>query len=387
MHVLPTPDADARAHSERVVARVRAAIASAGGFLPFDAYMRLVLYAPGLGYYVAGATKLGAAGDFTTAPEMTPLFASALARQVDAILCATSAREVVELGGGSGRLAADVLNALGARGALPSRYAILEPSPELRDRQRATIARDAAAHVNRVRWLDSLPSSIDGAVIANEVLDAIPAHVIARRAGSWLERGVVWNEASQRMCWSERPLEDPRLREIAVRRFPADGDYASEINPAAEALVETTGRALVGGAALFIDYGFPSSEYYHPQRSDGTLMGHYRHHAHADPFLWPGLSDLTAHVDFSAMADAGERAGVAVAGFTSQAAFLIGCGILDALSSIGDPSSVEYLRGAAAVQKLLSPAEMGELFKVLALARRADIEWPGFALADRRDRL
>jgi SAM-dependent MidA family methyltransferase len=387
MNALPLPDAEARAHSGRVVARARAAIASAGGFLPFDAYMRLALYEPGLGYYVAGATKLGAAGDFTTAPEMTPLFASALARQVDAILAATSAREVIELGGGSGSLAADLLNALDARGALPARYAILEPSPQLRDRQRATIARVAAAHADRVRWLDVLPASIDGVLVANEVLDAIPPHVIARRARRWLERGVVWDDASQRLRWSERPLEDSRLREIAARRFPADGDYASEINPAAEALVETTGRALVAGAAVFIDYGFPSSEYYHAHRSEGTLMGHYRHRAHDDPFLWPGLSDLTAHVDFSAMADAGERAGLAVAGFTSQAAFLIGCGILDALSSIGDPASAGYLRAAAAVQKLLSPAEMGELFKVLALARSPDIEWPGFALADRTDRL
>jgi SAM-dependent MidA family methyltransferase len=387
MTELPLPDLDARAHSERVVSYVRAAIASAGGFLPFDRYMQLVLYAPGLGYYAAGATKLGAAGDFTTAPEMTPLFGRALATQVDAVLAATTAREIVELGGGTGKLAADLLAALAARDALPSAYAILEPSPDLRARQRATIVQGASAFIDRVRWLDVPPDSIDGAVIANEVLDAIPVSIVARRDGAWFERGVAWDESSQRFAWAERPLVDLHLRDLAQQRFAPDGDYASELNPAAEALVEDIGRRLVGGAALFIDYGFPASEYYHPQRSEGTLMGHYRHRAHADPFLWPGLSDLTAHVDFSAIAGAGERVGLAVAGFTSQAAFLIGCGILDRLSTLGDPSSVEYLRAAAAVQKLLSPAEMGELFKVLALARSDGIAWPGFAIADRTHRL
>ena len=387
MTELPLPDLDARAHSERVVSYVRAAIASAGGFLPFDRYMQLVLYAPGLGYYAAGATKLGAAGDFTTAPEMTPLFGRALATQVDAVLAATTAREIVELGGGTGKLAADILAALAARDALPSAYAILEPSPDLRARQRATIVQGASAFIDRVRWLDVPPDSIDGAVIANEVLDAIPVSIVARRDGAWFERGVAWDESSQRFAWAERPLVDLHLRDLAQQRFAPDGDYASELNPAAEALVEDIGRRLVGGAALFIDYGFPASEYYHPQRSEGTLMGHYRHRVHADPFLWPGLSDLTAHVDFSAIAGAGERVGLAVAGFTSQAAFLIGCGILDRLSTLGDPSSVEYLRAAAAVQKLLSPAEMGELFKVLALARSDGIAWPGFAIADRTHRL
>ncbi len=384
---LPLPSAEARAHSDRVVLQVRAAIVSAGGFLSFADYMELVLYAPRLGYYAAGTTKFGTQGDFTTAPEMTPLFATALAVQIDAILAATSGRSVFELGAGSGRLAADLLVCLAARGAAPSRYAILEPSPDLRERQRATIARDAGVHVERVQWLDALPASIDGAVIANEVLDAIAPHVIARRSGRWFERGVGWNEGSARLAWAERPLDDSRLRALATARFPDTGDYVSEINPAAEALVETVGRRIEAGAALYIDYGFPASEYYHPQRSEGTLMGHYRHYAHDDPFLWPGLSDLTAHVDFSAIASAGERAGLAVAGFASQASFLMGSGILDALSAIGDPTSVSYIRAAAAVQKLLSPAEMGELVKVIALSRSDDIAWPGFALADRRHRL
>jgi SAM-dependent MidA family methyltransferase len=187
--------------------------------------------------------------------------------------------------------------------------------------------------------------------------------------------------------WEDRPLADASLLAFAEERFPAAGDYSSEINPAAEALIEDVGRRMNGGALLVIDYGFPQAEFYHPQRSEGTLMGHYRHRSHSDPFLWPGLSDLTAHVDFTAMALAGERAGLQVAGYTPQAAFLLGCGIFDRLRDCGDPSSVGYLREAAAVQKLTSPAEMGELFKVLALAKSENIEWPGFAVADRSHRL
>jgi len=383
---LPLPDPVAAAHSARVVAHVRAVIEGTGGWIPFARYMDLVLYAAGLGYYTGGATKLGGAGDFVTAPEMTAVFATALARQVEAILAVAPGREIVELGAGSGRLAGDLLNALAEREALPTRYAILDPSPDLRQRQRATLARVSPLYANRVVWLDGLPAAINGAVVANEVLDALPAHVIARRNGAWLERGVAWNDARGGFAWAERPAV-ARLVALAAERFPEGGDYASEINPGAEALVEDLGRRISHGALLAIDYGFPAAEYYHPQRNHGTLMGHYRHRAHDDPLLWPGLSDITAHVDFTAMARAGERAGLAVAGFTSQAAFLLGCGILDALAATGPADSVAYLKAAAPVQQLLSPAEMGELFKVLALTKSDGIEWPGFALADRSHRL
>ena len=229
-----------------------------------------------------------------------------------------------------------------------------------------------------------LPAAIDGAVLMNEVLDAVPPHLVVRRAGAWFERGVALGDP---LRWEDRTLSDDVLRALASERFPPAGDYASEINPAAEALVAAIGARLMGGALLVLDYGFPQAEFYHPQRSVGTLMGHYRHHAHSDPFLWPGLSDLTAHVDFTAIALAGERSGLTVAGYASQAAFLLGCGILDRLADCGDPMSASYLREAAAVQTLTSPAEMGELFKVLALARSPAIAWPGFALADRSHRL
>jgi len=219
----------------------------------------------------------------------------------------------------------------------------------------------------------------------NEVLDAVPPHVISRRDGEWLERGVSFDGE---LAWSDRPLLPGPLRALAESRFPAEGDYTSEVNPAAEALVESIGRRMRTGAMVVFDYGFAQREYYHPQRSAGTLMGHYRHRAHHDPFLWPGLSDLTAHVDFTAMAEAGERSGLDVAGYTSLAGFLVGAGILDRLLEVGDPASAAYIREAAAVQRLLSPAEMGELFKVIVLAKKSDgIVWPYFAAADRTDRL
>jgi SAM-dependent MidA family methyltransferase len=385
---LPVPDLAAREHSERVVAAVAAAIDDAGGFIALADYLQIVLYAPGLGYYAGGAQKFGAAGDFVTAPELTPLFAHALAAQVAAILDATAGRQVLELGAGSGAFAADLLAALAARDALPRRYAILDVSPDLRERQRVAIARIAPECQGRVEWIATLPATIDGAVVMNEVLDAIPAHVVARRGGAWFERGVARGATGgPTLCIAERPLPAGALRERAMERFPPDVDYASELNPAAEALVETIGLRMTAGAMLVIDYGFPQAEYYHPQRDAGTLMGHYRHFAHADPFLWPGLSDLTTHVDFTAIAMAGHRAGLHVAGYASQAGFLLGCGLLDRLREVGDPQSSAYLRAAGAVQKLTSPAEMGELYKVLALSKSDGIAWPGFVHGDRTHRL
>jgi SAM-dependent MidA family methyltransferase len=379
---LPLPDDDARAHSARVVAHVAREIERDGGFIPFARYMDLVLYAPGLGYYVAGARKLGAAGDYVTAPESTPLFGAALARQVDAILATTHAREIVELGAGSGALAASMLNALNDAGALPSRYLILEPSPELRARQHATLEANAARGGARVEWIERLPQTIGGVVVMNEVLDAIAPHLIARRDGHWYERGVTL--VDEAFAWAERPLRDEKLLTLVRARFPGDRDYTSEVDPAAEALVTTIARRVGEGGILVVDYGFPAHEYYHPQRASGTLVGHYRHRVHEDPFLWPGLSDLTSHVDFTAIARAGERGGLHVAGYATQASFLLGCGILERLRAVGATEGVDYLRAAGAVQKLLSPAEMGELFKVLLLAR-GDVPW--LAIHDMAHRL
>ncbi len=383
---LPEPDAAARAHSQRVVAHIRAAVAAGTGYIPFSRYMGLALYAPGLGYYAAGSTKLGAAGDFITAPEMTPLFATALATQIAVILAATGRREIVELGAGSGRLAADLLTALAARDALPSRYLILEVSPDLAQRQRTTLERDAAAHVARVDWITALPATIDGALIANEVLDALPVDVVARRDEMWFERGVTWDDARSAFAWAERPA-DARCLAIGAARFPQDGDYASEFNPAAEALVEDIGRRLAGGAALFIDYGFPAAEFYHPQRNSGTLMCHYRHRAHGDPFAVAGLD--RHHHARRLHRDGGS--GRARGAFRRR---LHRTGAVPARLRNSRRAcrhrraeSTPYIVAAAAVQKLLAPSEMGELFKVLALAKTETIAWPGFGVADRRHRL
>ena len=383
-HALPTPGTEALAHSDRVAAHIRGEIERDGGFIPFTRYMELALYAPGLGYYVAGARRFGAAGDFVTGPELTPLYGAAMARQLSPILAASHGRQIVDLGAGSGALAASLLQAFAAADALPVAYRILEVSPALRAQQRATIeaaARGGAAHVE---WLERLPASIDGVVLMNEVLDAVAPRLVARRGDGWWERGVTWRRGA--FAWDVRPLDDARVRALAEARFPATPDYASEVNPAAEALVATIAQRIGRGALLVVDYGFPRHEYYHPQRSDGTLVGHYRHRVHADPFLWPGLSDLTTHVDFTAIADAGARAGLHVAGFSTQASFLLGCDILELLREAGATESADYLRAAAAVQKLLSPAEMGELFKVLLLAR-GHVGWRSLAIADMAHRL
>ena len=383
---LPAPSPEERRHGERVLAHLRATIAEAGGWISFADYMGAVLYAPGLGYYAAGARKLGAGGDFVTAPELTSLFGEAIAVQLAEALQPLERAEVIELGPGSGRLCADVLTALAARDALPARYWLLEVSPELRERQRAHLNAAAPNHLSRVGWIDVLPDRWSGAVLANEVLDAVPVHVVLRRRGEWLERGVCVG-ASGALVFGDRPLASPGLRERAAARFPAADDYLSEINPGAEALVASLAQRCQRGLMLFFDYGFPAAEYYHPQRDRGTIMVHYRHRSLADPLFRPGLADLTAHVDFSAMAHAGAAAGMRVAGFASQAQFLLNCGILDELSRCGDPRSSAYLRVASAVQKLTSPAEMGELVKVLAFARDIDTSLVGFREGDRTHRL
>lgn len=373
---LPAPDRDARAHGERVAAALRAAIAAAGGFLPFARWMDIALYAPGLGYYAAGAQKFGEAGDFVTAPEMTPLFAQALAPDVGAILATSGAHDIVEWGAGSGRFAVDLLAALDRSGARVARYAIVETSPALRERQRERLAHD-----RRVTWLDAPPREVSGAIVMNEVLDAIAPAVVARTNNAWQERGVIVREGG--FAWAARPLADRALEVAAATRFPPAIDYASEINLAAEALVAQSAASLVDGAMLIVDYGFVRAEYYHPHRSEGTLMAHYRHRATTDVFVWPGLADITAHVDFSAVAEAAERGGLHVAGFTSQAAYLLNAGILDRLLEAGEPGTATFIRESAALQKLTSPAEMGELFKVIALARTGGIAWRGFAMGDR----
>lgn len=341
--------------------------------------MDLALYEPGLGYYAAGARKLGAEGDFTTAPEISPLFARALARQVAAVL-ETTGGEVIELGAGSGRLAAGLLSELAALGCLPERYRILEISADLADRQRESLAREAPAHLSRIEWIAALPGRIRGAVVANEVLDALPVHLVVWREDGMAERGVVCGTTG--FEWSDQPLVHGVLHD-AAKELPLRAPYLSEIALQARALVATLAERLEHGLLLFIDYGFGRREYYHPQRSSGTLMCHYRHRAHADPFYLPGLQDITAHVDFTAIAEAGIDAGTRLAGYTTQAQFLINCGITDLLQAADPARTGEYLPTVAGAQKLLSPAEMGELFKAIALARGIETPLLGFRNGDK----
>jgi len=368
-----------------MLAHLTRTIAEADGWISFADYMNVALYAPGLGYYAAGSHKLGAGGDFVTAPELTPLFGRTLAIQVEEALTQLERAEIIELGPGSGRLCADVLTELASRDALPNRYWLLEVSPDLRERQRAHLNAAVPEHLPRVGWIDVLPEHWTGAVLANEVLDAVPVHLIARMDGEWLERGVII-DGRGRLAFADRKLGSELLRARARSRFPAVGDYRSELNPGAEALVSSLARRCERGLMLLIDYGFPDAEYYHPQRDQGTLMAHHRHRSLADPFVRPGLTDLTAHVDFSAMARAGAAAGMTVAGFASQAQFLINCGVTDRLAGCGDRESSAYLRAANAIQKLTSPAEMGELVKVLALTRGIELSI-GFRDGDRARRL
>lgn len=378
-HELPEPDASAREHGERVSSLIRTEIEHAGGWISFARYMELALYAPGLGYYVAGAAKLGKAGDFITAPELSPLFGATLALQVAELLSKTGGR-VMELGAGSGRLAADLLAGLQAQDCLPQRYQILEISPDLAGRQRETLGRLVPDLLERVEWIDALPQAFSGVILANEVLDALPIHLLVWGKNGVCERGISLERGS--FGWSERPLAPGPLRSAAAG-IAVGAPYLAEVSVAVPALVGALGAALERGVLLFIDYGFGHAEYYHPQRSQGTLMCHYRHRAHGDPLFLPGLQDITAHVDFTAVAEAGIDAGLKLLGYTTQAQFLVNAGITQLLQKDSPQHVQTYLPAVAAAQKLLSPAEMGELFKVIALGRGIEGVPSGFVRGDK----
>jgi SAM-dependent MidA family methyltransferase len=330
------------------------AIDAAGGWLGFDAFMALALYTPGLGYYASGSRKFGhmpqSGSDFVTAPELSPHFGRALARQIGQAMQATGVDEVWEFGAGSGALAGQLMAALDAAGTPLSRYTIVDLSGSLRERQQARLA----AYGERVRWVQALPETFSGVVVGNEVLDAMPVQLLARVGGAWQERGVVWHQG--RLAWADRPtaLRPP----LAV-----DGphDYLTETHAQAEGFVRTLADRLSAGAIFLIDYGFPEHEYYHPQRSTGTVMCHRAHAADADPLVQVGLKDITAHVNFTGIALAGQDAGLQVLGYTSQGRFLLNCGLLDGMADAPLPERVM-------LQKLIHEHEMGELFKVIALA-------------------
>jgi SAM-dependent MidA family methyltransferase len=382
---LPAPPAEALALSERLVRLISQEIERGGGWISFERYMALALYAPGLGYYMAGARKLGGAGDFVTAPEISPLFGRTLARQVRQLRQA-GLPDVLEIGAGSGALAADVLLELERLGSVPRRYLILELSPDLRERSRDTLAARAPHLIERVAWLNGLPPAFEGVILGNEVLDAMPFHRVIRCQGDTLEGFVQYDAKAHAFLDLELRATDA-VREAAAELPLPEHDYRTEVQLAARGFIRSIGATLKRGVALFFDYGFPRHEYYHPQRSGGTLMCHYRHHAHDDPFFLPGLQDITTHVDFSAIAQAGREAELDILGYASQAQFLVSCGITDLLAETPADDVRAYAPLAAQAQKLLSPAEMGELFKVIALGKGVPGPLLGFALADKSSTL
>ena len=339
--------------------------------------MQMALYEPMVGYYSGGSRKFGAAGDFTTAPEITPLFGACLATQISRWFNQVPHR-VLEFGGGSGVLAAQILNELGRLGYQNIRYDMIELSSDLRVRQQQTLLTLAPQYAHRVEWLDEMPHEVEGVVIANELLDALPVSLFRATPDQIYERGVIWsNDGDPGFRWQDRPADSGLARKVRAKLsefgWPDPGEwpaeYVSEYSPLVEAWVTTLTERIQKGVALFLDYGFPAREYYHPQRAQGTLMCHYRHRAHTDPFFAPGLCDITAHVDFDLVAQAAGLAGAEVLMYSNQARFLIGCGLLDRLAKFDVNQQVIYARQSQAVQTLLNESEMGELFKVIAIGR------------------
>ncbi len=378
---LPVPDREALAISQELSTRIAAEIARHGGWLSFARYMEMALYEPGLGYYSNPGQVFGAAGDFVTAPELTPLFGATLARQVSPWLkdpaLAGSGQVVLEVGGGSGMLAAQLLNALDNVGHHEVRYLILELSAERREHQRQTLKSLAPGLMDRVGWLETFPESFAGVVVANELLDAMPVQLFEWQADAGAElqeMGVTWVDGQ--FAWAPRPADAVLTETVTAlrNRLGPEGaqwhsPYRSEICPAQQAWMRTLADCMTAGVVLLLDYGFAAPEYYHPQRDQGTLMCHYRHRSHADPFLWPGLSDITAHVDFTALARAATAEGFSLVGYTSMAAFLLNAGLLDELADLPREPESFWFAQAQAVQQLISEAEMGELFKVIAFEK------------------
>jgi SAM-dependent MidA family methyltransferase len=372
------------AHSARLVDRIHDVIDAHAGWINFERFMEMALYEPGLGYYSAGASKLGAGGDFVTAPEVSSLFSRCLATQCAEILQHVSGGAILEFGAGSGVMAADLLNELGTQGALPERYFILEVSADLRERQQALVRERAPAHAARVEWLDRLPEEFRGVVLANEVLDALPVQRFRIRGDQVTALGVTWQLG--RLDWSET-IADPEL-EAAVRRIETnvgermpDG-YTSEINLRLAPWISGVAAALREGVALFIDYGLPQRQYYRSARREGTLLCHFRHRFHDDPLTNVGVQDIGAWVDFTAVAEAASTAGLKVAGFATQAHFLIGNGLDKLMAPIANDEIASRVQLARQAMLLTLPGEMGERFKVIGLTRNFEQPLRGFAVRD-----
>lgn len=385
MNTLPSPSENAQIHSKQLSMHIANSIHEAGGWISFADFMQHALYAPRLGYYSAGSQKFGKGGDFVTAPEITPLFAQTVSKQIAQVLQLTHGH-VLELGAGTGKFAADILLALAELQCLPAKYFILEVSDHLRQIQLETLRKLLSEDLlARVEWLESLPATFEGVVLGNEVLDAIPVHIVRVASQGLLERGVKITEdgfAWQDMAFDANNTIHHHLK-AAITPLNLPEGYVTEFCPAASGLITSLTTMLQHGTILMIDYGFSAREYYHPQRNQGTLMCHYQHYAHPDPLVYIGLQDITAHVDFTSMAYAAVNHGAELSGFCSQAQFLMNCGILDEMSKVSPHELAQYAPLAAAAQKLLSPAEMGDLFKVIAFSKGLEEPLIGFVNGDK----
>lgn len=381
---LPPLSAEEAAHSARLGELIRSRIELAGGWLEFETFMELALYAPGMGYYSAGSAKLGRAGDFVTAPELSDLFSHCVARQCAEILRATGGGEILEFGAGSGRMAVCILETLAALGRPPERYAILEVSAELRERQRQRVAALPAPLRQRVTWLETLPSTpLRGVLLANEVLDALPCRPFVLRAAGAHALGVALT-AQGAFVTRERPA-DAALAAACAQVLqglprPLPEDYRSELCTRIEPWIASVADILERGVLLIFDYGLPRAHYYHPERDGGTLRCHFKQRAHEDPLINVGVQDISAWVDFTRVATAAHSATLEVLGFATQAAFLLGTGIEALVAQPAD--TVSRARIASEARRLLLPGEMGEAFKVMALGRRFDAALSGFAHQD-----
>ena len=380
---LGKPDASASRHSAAVASYVRERIDKAGGVLPFDEYLEAVLYAPGLGYYAAGSRKFGPGGDFVTAPELGPLFGQCLAREAGPVLASVEEACGLEFGAGSGALAVSLIEALSALDQLPKRYCILEISPDLRERQRKRLEPVANQLGLKIEWLERMPEEpLQGVILANEVVDAFPFTRFRVVNGKPLRAGVCIDGDGLAWEWIDDLGDDESTMNI-VRDYQLTDGYISEICPRANAWMGALASALQQGIVLVIDYGFPAAEYYLPERSEWTLRCHYQHQAHNNPLIYPGIQDVTSHVNFSALADAGRESGLEVLGYTSQEAYLLGLGLLEFAAPQPNDDEKQILKTAAEVKELILPSQMGEAFKVMAFGKQIDKPLQGFKLRDR----
>jgi SAM-dependent MidA family methyltransferase len=382
-------DAQDTRHGERVSRHIGAAIDAAGGWLSFEHYMEIALYAPGLGYYSAGARKFGPGGDFVTAPELSPLFGACVARQCAGVLATLPQGEILEIGAGTGRFAADILERLESLDQLPRRYSILEISADLRERQHRLLSARLPQLIDRVSWLDAPPEQeFNGLILANEVLDALPVRRFCWSQSGTLEVGVARHGAG--FGWAGRAADDSLAAHCSKLRTAGGGwdeGYSSEYCPRLGVWTAGVTRALRRGAVLWFDYGLPRAQYYLAERRAGTLLCHYRQRAHDDPFIHAGLQDITSWVDFSALAEAATAAAYQVAGFTTQAWFLAGNGIDLEMQRLAAGNAGSQARLASQARQLMMPGEMGERFKAMAWTRGIDTSLAGFALRDFRHSL